>query len=183
MLSCGPVVFAVLGLVTYLVANLTLDTARSCVMYSTSFTQGKVSSISIGGSLSSEGFLSSILLSVVIIVTVVFVVVVLVVVVIAIVGVVIVVVFGIIVVVVPLVSMFLLGLLALALDAACAFRDEEMPSLISCRMAAKVMAGVLDVDVLLGGILSTKDNTGYDKDRDNDANGRNDDEREISWKQ
>ncbi|GJY61022.1 hypothetical protein Tco_0461679 [Tanacetum coccineum] len=54
-----------------------------------------------------------------------------------------------------------------------------MPSLISCRMAAKVMAGVSDVDVLLGGILSTKDNTGYDKDEDNDANGGNDDERKI----
>ncbi|GJY24868.1 hypothetical protein Tco_0398526 [Tanacetum coccineum] len=54
-----------------------------------------------------------------------------------------------------------------------------MPSLISCRMAAKVMAGVSDVDVLLGGILSTKDNTGYDKDEDNDANGGNDDERTI----
>ncbi|GJU60111.1 reverse transcriptase domain-containing protein [Tanacetum coccineum] len=147
---------------------------------STSFTQGKVSSISIGGSISSEGFLSSILLSVVIIVTVVFVVVVLVVVVIAIVGVVIVVVFGIIVVVVPLVPVFLLGLLALAIDAACAFRAEEMPSLISCRMAAKVMAGVSDVDVLLGGILSTKDNAGYGmihEDGDNDAIGGNDDER------
>ncbi|GJX72100.1 hypothetical protein Tco_0309271 [Tanacetum coccineum] len=99
-------------------------------MKSTSFTQGKVSSISIGGSISSEGFLSSILLSVVIIVTVVFVVVVLVVVVIAIVGVVIVVVFGII----------------LCIDELIAFRAEEMPSLISCRMAAKVMAGVSDVD-------------------------------------
>ncbi|GJR53943.1 hypothetical protein Tco_1404464 [Tanacetum coccineum] len=53
----------------------------------------------------------------------------------------------------------LLGLLALAIDAACAFRAEEMPSLISCWMAAKVMAGVSDVDVLLGGILSTEDNT------------------------
>ncbi|GJZ37252.1 hypothetical protein Tco_0583443 [Tanacetum coccineum] len=38
------------------------------------------------------------------------------------------------------------------------FRAEEMPSLISCCMAAKVMAGVSDVDVLLGGILSTQDN-------------------------
>ncbi|GJW11119.1 hypothetical protein Tco_1576946 [Tanacetum coccineum] len=112
---------------------------------------------------------------------VVFVVVVLVVV--AIVGVVIVVVFGIVVVVVPLVPVFLLVLLVFAIDAACIFRAEEMPSLISCRMAAKVMAGVSDVDVLLGGILSTKDNTGYDKDGDNDANGGNDDEREISWKQ
>ncbi|GJW23781.1 hypothetical protein Tco_0034403 [Tanacetum coccineum] len=43
----------------------------------------------------------------------------------------------------------------LHIDAACAFRAEEMPSLISCWMAAKVMADVSDVDVLLGGILST----------------------------
>ncbi|GJV71081.1 hypothetical protein Tco_1491076 [Tanacetum coccineum] len=162
------------------------DTVCRSFLVSTSFTQGKVSSISIGGSISSEGFLSSILLLVVIIVMVVFVVVVLVVVVIAIVGVVIVVVFGIVIVVVPLVPVFLLGLLALAIDAACAFRAEEMPSLISCRMAAKVMAGVSDVDVLLGGILSTKDNTGYGmihEDGDNDAIGGNDDERAISWKQ
>ncbi|GJR66554.1 hypothetical protein Tco_0012619 [Tanacetum coccineum] len=81
------------------------------------------------------------------------------VVVIAIVGVVIVVVFGIVVVVVPLVPVFLLVLSVFAIDAACAFRAEEMPSLISYWMAAKVMAGVSDVDVLLGGILSTKDNT------------------------
>ncbi|GJZ07816.1 hypothetical protein Tco_0542099 [Tanacetum coccineum] len=145
-----------------------------------SFTQRTISSISVGGSIISEGFLSSILLVVVIIVMVVFVVVVLVVVVIAIVGVVIVVVFGIVVVVVPLVPVFLLVLSVFAIDAACAFRAEEMPSLISCRMAAKVMAGVSDVDVLLGGILSTKDNTGYDKDGDNDVNGGNDDEREIN---
>ncbi|GJV02817.1 hypothetical protein Tco_1336386 [Tanacetum coccineum] len=106
-----------------------------------SFTQRTISSISVGGSIISEGFLSSILLVVVIIVMVVFVVVVvLVVVVIAIVGVVMVVVFGIVVVV------------------ACAFRAEEIPSLISCRMAAKVLVGVSDVDVLLGGILSTQDN-------------------------
>ncbi|GJR21677.1 hypothetical protein Tco_0970204 [Tanacetum coccineum] len=149
----------VLGLVTYLVCKPTLILQGPRVDESTSFTQGKVSSISIGGSISSEGFLSSILLLVVIIVMVVFVVVVLVVVVIAIVGVVIVVVFGIVIVVgVPLVSVFLLVLSVFAIDAACAFRAEEMPSLISCRMAAKVMAGVSDVDVLLGGILSTQDN-------------------------
>ncbi|GKE01517.1 hypothetical protein Tco_1389500 [Tanacetum coccineum] len=68
---------------------------------------------------------------------------------------------------------------------ACAFRAEEMPSLISCRMASKVMAGVSDVDVLLGGILSTQDSTGYGiiyEDRDNDADDGDDDEREISWK-
>ncbi|GJW33975.1 hypothetical protein Tco_0054007 [Tanacetum coccineum] len=85
---------------------------------------------------------------------------------------------------VPVGPVFLLGLLALAIDAAYAFRAEEMPSLISCWMAAKVMASVSDVDVLLGDILSTEDNTlGYDKDGDNDANGVNNDEREISWKQ
>ncbi|GKC61236.1 hypothetical protein Tco_1088834 [Tanacetum coccineum] len=50
---------------------------------------------------------------------------------------------------------FLLGLQSLAIDAACAFRAEE---LISCWMAAKVMAGVSDVNVLLGGNLSTQDN-------------------------
>ncbi|GJZ03384.1 hypothetical protein Tco_0536659, partial [Tanacetum coccineum] len=60
---------------------------------------------------------------------------------------------------VPVGLVFLLGLLALAIDAACAFRAEEMPSLISCWMEAKVMAGVSDVDVLLGGILSIEDNT------------------------
>ncbi|GKF85799.1 hypothetical protein Tco_0253626, partial [Tanacetum coccineum] len=56
---------------------------------------------------------------------------------------------------VPVGLMFLSGLLLLVIDAACAFRAEEKPSLISCWMAAKVMAGVSDVDVLLGGILST----------------------------
>ncbi|GJY68443.1 ribonuclease H-like domain-containing protein [Tanacetum coccineum] len=45
----------------------------------------------------------------------------------------------------PLVPVFLLVLSVFAMLAACAFRAEKMPSLISCRMAAKVMAGVLDV--------------------------------------
>ncbi|GKF20289.1 hypothetical protein Tco_0068927, partial [Tanacetum coccineum] len=58
----------------------------------------------------------------------------------------------------PLVPVFLLVFSVFAIDATCAFRAEEMPSLISCRIAAKVMAGVSNVDVLLGGILSTKDN-------------------------
>ncbi|GKD92918.1 hypothetical protein Tco_1372755, partial [Tanacetum coccineum] len=98
------------------------------------------------GRISPNSFLSSILLLMVIIVAAVTIMVIRVVV--AIVGVV-------IVVVVPLVLVFLLGLLALAIDATCAFRAKEMPSLISCRMAAKVMAGVSDVDVFLGGILST----------------------------
>ncbi|GKC37343.1 hypothetical protein Tco_1049727 [Tanacetum coccineum] len=101
-----------------------------------SFTQRTISSIPIGGSISPEGFLLPILLLVVIIVTVVIVIVIL-------------------IVVVDDVSLILkLSFTQLS----CAFRAEEMPSLISCRMAAKVMAGVSDVDVLLGGILSTKDN-------------------------
>ncbi|GJU00146.1 hypothetical protein Tco_0195157 [Tanacetum coccineum] len=45
-------------------------------------------------------------------------------------------------------------LLALAIAAVCASR-AIIKSAVSCRMASKVMAGVLDVDVFLGGILST----------------------------
>ncbi|GKG07212.1 hypothetical protein Tco_0330181, partial [Tanacetum coccineum] len=52
-----------------------------------------------------------------------------------------------------------IGITILAIDATCAFRAEEMPSVTSCWMAAKVMIDVSDVDVLLGGILSTQDNT------------------------
>ncbi|GKA21614.1 hypothetical protein Tco_0701603 [Tanacetum coccineum] len=40
----------------------------------------------------------------------------------------------------------ILELSEVAMAAACAFRAEEMPSLISCRMASKVMTGVSDVD-------------------------------------
>ncbi|GKF93499.1 hypothetical protein Tco_0280218, partial [Tanacetum coccineum] len=65
---------------------------------------------------------------------------------------------------VPVGPVFLLGLLALAIIvSACAVRAEEMPSVISCWMAAKVMAGVSDVDVLFGGILSTQDNAKHSK--------------------
>ncbi|GKF39792.1 hypothetical protein Tco_0119853 [Tanacetum coccineum] len=79
----------------------------------------------------------------------------------------------------------MVGLLALAMAAVCASR-AVVRSAISCRMASKVMAGVSDVDVLLGGILSTEDNTYYGMihgDGDNDTNDGDDDEREISWKQ
>ncbi|GKF30913.1 hypothetical protein Tco_0100711 [Tanacetum coccineum] len=59
----------------HLVANITLKSARSCVMYSAFLTQGTVSSISIifswGGSISLEGLISSVLLWLVIIVAVV----------------------------------------------------------------------------------------------------------------
>ncbi|GKD83294.1 hypothetical protein Tco_1350133 [Tanacetum coccineum] len=77
--SGWPFVSTVSGLMTHLVASLTLDSARSYVIQGTSFTQGKVSSIPIvfswGGSISPYGFLPSILLLVVIIVAVVIVVV------------------------------------------------------------------------------------------------------------
>ncbi|GKF32708.1 hypothetical protein Tco_0102506 [Tanacetum coccineum] len=158
----------------YFAAIVTPNSARSCVMQSTFPTKGMRSIISTV-SISLEDFLSSILLRMVLIVAVVIVmviwvvifvnVIVGVVIVVAIIRVVvfvtiigIVVVIGIVVIVVLLVPVFLLGLLALAINATCAFRAEKMPSLISCRMAAKVMAGVSDVDILLGGILSTKDN-------------------------
>ncbi|GJR89244.1 hypothetical protein Tco_0213255 [Tanacetum coccineum] len=69
----------VLGLVTYLVASLTHDNARTCVMHIAFLTQRKVSSIPIvlswGSSISPDSFLPSILLLVVIIVAVVIVVV------------------------------------------------------------------------------------------------------------
>ncbi|GJS98027.1 hypothetical protein Tco_0819197 [Tanacetum coccineum] len=145
------------------------------IVASTSFTQGKVSSISIGGSISSEGFLSSILLSVVIIVTVVFVVVVLVVVVIAIVGVVIVVVvFGIIVVVGGVSSIFKLSFVIV--DSFSCYWSSACPGVL----VTKVMAGVQMFMSFWEDIRSQqKDNTGYDKDEDNDANNGDDDERAI----
>ncbi|GKG40897.1 hypothetical protein Tco_0470109, partial [Tanacetum coccineum] len=46
---------------------------------------------------------------------------------------------------IPVGSVFLLGLLALAIVAACASRALAMPLAISCWMAAKVMVGVSDV--------------------------------------
>nr|GEV18339.1 hypothetical protein [Tanacetum cinerariifolium] len=93
-------VFAVLGQMTYLVASLTLDSENSCVMQGASCTQRKISMVlfstpfvlSWGGSISSDSFLPSILLLVVIIVRVVIVVVILIVIVVVIVGLVIVVV-------------------------------------------------------------------------------------------
>ncbi|GJU71345.1 hypothetical protein Tco_1262750 [Tanacetum coccineum] len=95
-----------------------------------------------------------------IIVTVVIVMVILIVVVVVIVGVVIVVaifgaVFPLFATGISLGPVFLLGLSAFAMVAACASRAAVIPSVMSCWMAAKVMAGVSDVDVLLGGILST----------------------------
>ncbi|GJU88771.1 DNA cross-link repair protein SNM1, partial [Tanacetum coccineum] len=51
---------------------------------------------------------------------------------------------------------FLLGLSAFAMAAACASRAAVIPSAISYLMASRVMAGVADVDDLLGGILYTR---------------------------
>ncbi|GJW20535.1 hypothetical protein Tco_0031157 [Tanacetum coccineum] len=68
---------AVLGQMTYLVASSTLDSARTYMMQGAPFTQGTISSIPIGGSISPEGFLLPVLLLVVIIVTVVIVIVIL----------------------------------------------------------------------------------------------------------
>ncbi|GJV68197.1 hypothetical protein Tco_1483706 [Tanacetum coccineum] len=121
-----------------------------------------ISSIPIGGSISPEGFLLPVLLLVVIIVTVVIVIVILIV----------------LLMLFPLSSKLSVmviasctnllyylssvgrscsycGLLSTFHDAAVLLELSEMPSLISCWMAAKVMAGVSDIDVLLGGILST----------------------------
>ncbi|GKE02770.1 hypothetical protein Tco_1390753 [Tanacetum coccineum] len=68
-------VSVVLGQIAHLVAIITLNSARSCVMHSAFLTQGMVSSIPIifswGGSISLEGFLSSVLLRLVIIIAVV----------------------------------------------------------------------------------------------------------------
>ncbi|GJW08733.1 hypothetical protein Tco_1571156 [Tanacetum coccineum] len=73
--SGWPLVSAVLSQMAYLVANITLNSARSCLMQSAFLTQRTVSSISIifswGDSISPEGFMSSVLLWLVIIVAVV----------------------------------------------------------------------------------------------------------------
>nr|GEY47902.1 hypothetical protein [Tanacetum cinerariifolium] len=47
---------------------------------------------------------------------------------------------------------FLLGLSAFAMAAACTSRAVATPFVISCRMVASVIASVADVDVLLRGI-------------------------------
>ncbi|GJU55477.1 hypothetical protein Tco_1229191 [Tanacetum coccineum] len=73
--SSWSFVYVVSGQMTHLVASITLDSARPCVMLSAFFTQGTIFSIPIvfswGGSISPEGFLSSVLLWLVIIVAIV----------------------------------------------------------------------------------------------------------------
>ncbi|GJT93691.1 hypothetical protein Tco_1082536 [Tanacetum coccineum] len=92
------------GQMTYLVASLTPDSARSYVMQGASFTQGTISTIPFVGSISPEGFLPPILLLMVIIAMVV------------------VVAFGGVPSILKLSFMFLMGLLVLAIVAACASR-------------------------------------------------------------
>nr|GFB45269.1 hypothetical protein [Tanacetum cinerariifolium] len=90
-----PFVSAVPGQMTHLVASMTLDSARSCMMHGPFLTQGKAFSIhtvfSWGGNISPKGFLPSIQLLAVIIVAVAIVVTVVLVVVDAIIGVIVVV--------------------------------------------------------------------------------------------
>nr|GEW39866.1 integrase, catalytic region, zinc finger, CCHC-type, peptidase aspartic, catalytic [Tanacetum cinerariifolium] len=142
--DCDNTRDGVLGQMTYPVTNLILDRARSYVTQGASFTQGMVSSILIDGNISPKGFLLLILLLVVIIVTVVIVVVILIVVVVIIR----------VVVVMDGVSS-ILKLLFVIIVTFPSTLLVAMPSVISHWMVARVMAGVSDVDVLLGGILST----------------------------
>ncbi|GKF31197.1 hypothetical protein Tco_0100995, partial [Tanacetum coccineum] len=73
--SGWPFVSAVLGQMVHFVASITLNSARSCVMQSSFLTQGTISNIPIifswSDSIRPEGFLSSVLLWLVIIVAVV----------------------------------------------------------------------------------------------------------------
>ncbi|GJY22348.1 hypothetical protein Tco_0394914 [Tanacetum coccineum] len=73
--SGWPFVSAGLGQMAHLVASITLSSARSCMMQSAFLTQRTVSNIPIvfswGGSISPKGFLSSVILWLVIIVAVV----------------------------------------------------------------------------------------------------------------
>nr|GEV16962.1 hypothetical protein [Tanacetum cinerariifolium] len=143
------------------------DTICRLFLVGASFTQGTIPNIPIGGSINPGGFLLPILLLVMIMVTIVIVAVILVVVVVMIVGVVIVVtIIGVVVVVtiigfplfateVSLDPVFLLVLSVFAMVAAYASRATAIPSVLSCWMTARVMAGATDVDVLLEGILST----------------------------
>ncbi|GJZ28097.1 hypothetical protein Tco_0572744 [Tanacetum coccineum] len=104
---------------TYSVASPTLDSAGSYVMQDAPFTQGTISSIPIDGSISPEGFLPSFLLLVVVIVTVVVVIVILIVVVD---DVSLILKLSFVIIGIPVGPVFLLGLLALAIVAACASR-------------------------------------------------------------
>ncbi|GKE28439.1 hypothetical protein Tco_1443823, partial [Tanacetum coccineum] len=145
MLSCGPVVFAVLGL---------------------------VSSISIGGNISSEGFLSSIQLSMVIIVTVVIIVVIL-------------------IVVVDDVSLILKLLFAIVDSFSCYWSfacPDVLPLVVGWHLESWLVLLMLmfSWEAFYKRTCSKNDITSLERgygmiheDGDNDAIGGNDDEREI----
>ncbi|GKC13499.1 hypothetical protein Tco_1010281 [Tanacetum coccineum] len=128
-----------------------------------------IPSIPIVGSISPEGFLSSILLLVVIIVTVVVVIVILIVVVVDDVSLILKLSF--VIIGIPVSPEFLLGLLALAIVAVCASRAVAIPLAISCWMAAKVMAASRGYGMIHND--GDGDNDAYDGDRGHD-------EREIN---
>ncbi|GKD01085.1 reverse transcriptase domain-containing protein [Tanacetum coccineum] len=163
-------VYAILGQMTYSVASLTLDSAGSYVMQGAPFTQGMIPSISIGGSISPEGFLPSILLLVVIIVTVVVVIVVFVDDVslilklsFAIIG-------------IPVVRCSVLRLLNKKGNF-CHAIVAVLPELWRHSINIRQYVVRMTSQVLKGyGMIHN------DEDGDNDANDGDDDEREISWK-
>nr|GEY31596.1 Gag-Pol polyprotein [Tanacetum cinerariifolium] len=137
-------------------------TGASCIqrrVFMVPFVSGIPFVLSWGGSISLDSFLPSILLLVVIVVTVVIVAVILILVVVAIVAIVamviVVMIIGVVIVVtiIGVVIVVIVGVFSMV--AACASRAAATLSAISCRMAARVMAGVSDVEVLLGAILST----------------------------
>ncbi|GJU52446.1 retrotransposon ORF1 [Tanacetum coccineum] len=105
--------------------DVNMSTAYHPKMDGASFIQKKISSISVGGSISSEGFLSSILLVVVIIVMVVIVVVILIVVVVAIVGVIVVTIFGVVVVVDDVSLIFKLSLMIIGVKGSSLEKHKE----------------------------------------------------------
>nr|GEV99296.1 hypothetical protein [Tanacetum cinerariifolium] len=163
--------YGIPGQMTHFIAGLTLDSAKSYVMQGASYTQRKVSSIpfvfsipfvlSRGGSISPDSFLSFILLLVVMVVAIIRVVIV-----VTIIGIVVAVVGApsiikltfVITVTVP--SMLwgnpsMKTSIIFSMLAACASRAAATLSATSCRIAAWVIAGAINVDVLLGAILST----------------------------
>ncbi|GKA98277.1 hypothetical protein Tco_0826214 [Tanacetum coccineum] len=85
---------------------------------------------------------------------------------------------------VPVGSVFLLGLLALAIVAACAFRAEEMPSVIAgwqpkLWLVFQMLTSFWEAFYQHKTTHSKNEITSFE--RDNDANDVDDDEREISW--
>nr|GEV43228.1 hypothetical protein [Tanacetum cinerariifolium] len=186
IVTCGELEYSREFVSRVEIALQVTDTGCRLFPVGASFTQGIVSNIPIGGSISLEGFLVPILLLVVIIVMVVIVIVVVTVILVVIVAVkVVIVIVGVVVVVgdafsilklsfviigflcrivfyyllhqslgygnsffqgVSLGPGFLLGLSAFAMAVACASRTAATSFVISCQMAASVIAGVADAD-------------------------------------